>query len=154
MKKEFECDLSTMIAVEMPRNSRNPGMQLRISEKNRLSMSGKLLQDVKKRNSMLQFRFLHREDYKKIAFENLPEAKDVFKFRADGITVHPDFVNELKVRGYRIPAVYLVEWIEDKNAWIGVLQDEVPELSDIRGTVKKAISKKGLSKRNESGIKV
>ena len=132
MKMEFECDLSTMIAVEMPRNSRNPGMQLRISEKNRLNMNGKLLQDVKKRNSILQFRFLHQEDYKKIAFQNLPEAKDAFRFHADGTIVHPDFVNELRARGYRIPAVYLFEWIEDKNAWVGVLQDEVPGLSDVR----------------------
>ena len=148
MKNEFEYDLSTMIPLEMPRNNRNPGMQFRISEKNRMSMNKNLFEDVKKRNPTLQIRFLYRNDLKVIVLENKSNTKEFIKFHADGSIVHPDFVKELRVKGYKIPAMYIVKWIEDKNAWIGVLQNEVPELSDAKKTVKKAISKNKSSKRS------
>ncbi len=151
MKKEFECDLSTMIVVERPRTNLNPGMQLRITEKKQLRMNGKLRQDVKKRNPSMKFRFLREEDVKKIALENKPDAADIVKFHADGSLFHADFVRELEIRGYHIPAAFLVEWDEKKNAWIGVLQDEVPNLSDVKGIVKKANVKKNT--RNKTNVK-
>ncbi len=154
MTNNFDCDLSTMIPVEMPRTHQNPGMLLRISEKDQLSMNQPLLKDVKKRNPSMQFRFLREMDFKRIALENKPNAEDVFKFHANGLIVHPDFVSELKMRGYKIPAVYFFKWNEEKNAWVGVLQNEVPDLPDIEETINKAIARKNASKRGKSSVKV
>ncbi len=68
-------------------------------------------------------------------------SKSSIKFCANGRLKHPEFVNCLRKMDYGLPAKYMVEWDETKQAWIGILE-EVPELKDEQEIVKKVSARR------------
>lgn len=150
--RDLDIDLSTMMTLEKPINSRNPGMVLSISEKNRISMNSVFLREVKAKVPTMLVKFLYQADYRVIALQAGQPGENVIKFHMDGTLKHCDFVNQLREAGYQIPGKYIVEWNEAQQAWIGILE-EVPKLDDINTLLKNA-SKKGKSSRRRSNVEI
>lgn len=63
-----------------------------------------------------------------------PDAESDFRYPKSGRRMFRGYVNELKRKGYNIPAVYRVEWNEKAQSWVGILQEvaECPKLENRR----------------------
>lgn len=151
--RDITLDLSAMVLLEKPLDSRNPGMVLRVTEKNFLSMNRVLLREIKEKNPSMLVKFYYQEDYKVIALQEGTDRETSIKFHADGMLRHTDFVNQLREAGYQIPAKYNVEWNEREQAWVGILE-EVPELKDAVKLARNATPKKNTGGRRKTNVKV
>lgn len=151
--RDLTLDLSTMILLERPLDSRNPGMVLRVTDKNFLSMNRVLLREIKEKIPTMLVKFFYQEDYKVIALQEGKDNETSLKFHADGMLRHTEFVNQLREAGYQIPAKYNVEWNEREQAWVGILE-EVPELGDANKLARNAVPKKNTGNRRKTNVKV
>lgn len=87
----------------------------------RKSMEEKLGNDWK-------IEFYSMEDMKVLAVH--PNEQSGFRYPKNGRRSFKTYVEELKRKGYAVPAVYNVEWNEKMQPWVGVLQEvaECPQL--------------------------
>ncbi len=68
------------------------------------------------------------DDMKVLAIR--PDFQSKFKYPKNGRRNFKEYVGNLKLKGYKIPAVYNVEWNEQLQSWVGILQEvaERPQL--------------------------
>lgn len=52
-----------------------------------------------------------------------PDPKSNFKFPKSGRRKMKSYIDELHRKGYKIPAIYNVEWNDKSEAWVGILQE-------------------------------
>ena len=135
----FGIDFSEMVPVKMPLNSRNHGLVLKVSENGFLSLNSALLRDLKGKSPDMEVKFYRMPDCKAIVLVNEQEGDHLFRFHRDGRIRHMDFVSELKMKGYQMPAKYVLEWSGENCAGVGFLE-EIPELKDLQEVVKNSVS--------------
>lgn len=65
-----------------------------------------------------------------------PAQESNFKFPKNGRRKMKSYIDELHQKGYKIPAIYNVEWNDKSKAWVGILQ-EVSECPKVVGRRRK-----------------
>lgn len=52
-----------------------------------------------------------------------PDEQSDYKFSKEGRRVFKEEVDKIKKKGYKFPAIYNVEWNEQLQSWVGILQE-------------------------------
>ncbi len=142
-------DLTGMILVSMPVSSRNSNRTLYITSDGKMGMNSVLLKEMKEKTDDMQVTFYRSEDYKNIIMVNSVQENSKFRFHRDGRLKHAEFTSGLLECGYKLPAKYVVERDEERDCWVGLLE-EVPELKNPKVLVKNATEKKSAQKRKQN----
>lgn len=97
-------------------------MQITAMENGEIVLGGGLRKSMtEKMQDVWKVEIYATDDMKVLAMEQ--NVKGNFKFPKTGRRVFKDYVAELKKKGYKIPAIYDVEWNEQAQSWVGVLQE-------------------------------
>lgn len=97
-------------------------MQITAMENGEIVLGGGLRKSMtEKMQDVWKVEIYATDDMKVLAMEQ--NVKGNFKFPKTGRRAFKDYVAELKKKGYKIPAIYDVEWNEQAQSWVGVLQE-------------------------------
>lgn len=97
-------------------------MQIKAMDNGELVLGVELRKSMtEKMQDMWKVEVYATDDMKVIVMQ--PNKKGNFKFPKNGRRAFKEYVSELKSKGYKIPAIYDVEWNEAVQAWVGVLQE-------------------------------
>lgn len=125
IKQELKFDDLTKFS--MPKKSFSC-TKLKVKENGEIYVSPAIVESVRKNNEKMWADFRHSEDYKILMIK--PGGEQVFRFPKAGIMKFKEWRDILQRLGYMTPAVYLFDWNEKEEIWIGMLQEvaEAPVL--------------------------
>lgn len=105
-----------------PLTKRSDTMQIKALEKGEISLDIALRKSMtEKMSDMWKVDLYATDDMRILAIQ--PNENSTFKYPKNGRRVFKSYVAELKKKGYKIPATYDVEWNEQSQSWVGVLQE-------------------------------
>lgn len=126
--EELHIDIDSLRILEMPRRLGRK-MFVKVNAKGYFTASPAFMEELKRMFPTMEMEIRISDDARVLVFRG-PE---LYKFRMckTGHFMHLDFMEELKKRGYILPAEYSIAWNSSMNAWVGILQ-EVEEAPDVR----------------------
>ena len=123
MMNKGNLDISLEDFVELKcRPKAYDSLIITITDTGSLCMNGKLREKLKDTDGYVKVRIFKTEDLKLIAIRNEFEDEE-FKFPKNGVIKYPELLEELKFKGFLIPAKYVVEWNDNLNMWVGKLTE-------------------------------
>ena len=116
---EVTIDLIKFNKLKAPVKHNNE-MFLNINETRNVTLNGILFNTLKDAKGWVHIDIFASDDYKTIALISTENSTYVFN-KSRSLKAN-EFAYELEKRGYPIPAKYLVEWTENANCYVGLLQ--------------------------------
>lgn len=112
-----------MEILPMPGMARSK-MSIRINMEGEMYISKKILDYFREGNENAYVDFRHSKDYRVLALKK--GERNQFRLPKAGVMKHKLLKNKLQDLGYKIPAVYVFEKVEEEKMWIGRLEEVAP----------------------------
>lgn len=128
-----ELNIDEMEIMEMPGRAGGK-LTVSVDAKGFFTVSTALLRKLKLMFPELEMEIRKSKDARFLVFREAESYK--FMLGKTGHFIYTDFMEELKAKGYNLPARYTVAWNSGMNAWVGILQ-EVEEAPDVRSLAAK-----------------
>lgn len=113
--KQVHLDPAEFVILS-PLNSREPERKVTIEKNGEVKLNSALMKTLNTQRIALHY----RKDLSTIVFDPNNELK--LFFRKNGTMKNPEIAELLKKARIPFPAVYIVNWSEEYNAWTGTLQ--------------------------------
>ncbi len=123
MKNGQDFDLSDMTLLEMP-SKQVSQCYATVNERGEFFLSPKLLGQLSEKSPTLELEIRKNDTYRLLSFA-LSDTPN-FQFPKSGRMKHKALMEQLKNRGYGLPARYLVQWEDELGIWLGRLQEIAP----------------------------